>query len=205
MFKQPSDSQVMQSLVDSFKSNLKSVNGEVIENLSDFFDSIILSKQSNEKVVVIDSKESLSNKTARFKPDKVLAELKNKGFTVLFADELFKSGNYRETMFEKCVLSITFPMLGIADTGTIIENNPIRSISLLPPVHLAILKPENIVSDMKSALAKLSEIYTDKTGRIVLPSAITFITGPSRTADIEQTLTVGVHGPIRQAVLIECV
>ncbi len=202
MCDQSSKSQMLQSsIINSFKSNLISVNGEIIENFADFLDTITLKKSSKEKAIIIQTRE-FETSTRGFNADELLHELRYREFEVLFADELFKDGNYRETVFEKCVLSVTFPILGIADTGTIVECNPIRSISLLSPVHLAILNRENIVTDMKSALDKLASLYTSETNEIVLPPAITFITGPSRTADIEQTLTVGVHGPIRQAVFI---
>lgn len=202
MLEQPSSSQSQQSIIDSFKSNLKSVDGEIIENFSDFLDSIELIETTDEKTAIIETNELTSDIKDGFNEESMIQVLISKGFNVQFADELYKSEQYRETVFDKCVLNVTFPILGIADTGTILESNPIRSLSLLPPVHLAILNRENIVPDMKTALDKLLELYTNETGEILLPPAITFITGPSRTADIEQTLTVGVHGPIRQGVLI---
>ncbi len=192
----------LSEIIASFKSNLKSANGEIIENFADFLDSIKLIETADKKAAIFETREPMLDNINGFNANDMLQELKNNELNVLYADELYESGNYRETVFEKCVLSVTFPILGIADTGTIVENNPIRSLSILPPVHLALLNQENIMPDLKTALEKLTEIFTNETGEILLPPAITFITGPSRTADIEQTLTVGVHGPIRQAVII---
>jgi L-lactate dehydrogenase complex protein LldG len=84
----------------------------------------------------------------------------------------------------------------LADTGTLVLlacQGQARSISLLPPVHIAVVKPEQILSGLAD-LFPLLRGAAEAEGRD-LSSAITFITGPSRTADIELTLVVGVHGP----------
>lgn len=82
----------------------------------------------------------------------------------------------------------------LADTGTLVlvaRNGQPRSVSLLPPVHIAVVKPEQVLSGLSDLFPILR---SEAVGRD-LSSAITFITGPSRTADIELTLVVGVHGP----------
>jgi L-lactate dehydrogenase complex protein LldG len=84
----------------------------------------------------------------------------------------------------------------LADTGTLVlvaRKGCARSISLLPPVHIAVLKPEQLISGLNDLFPLLQSETADAAGD--LSSAITFITGPSRTADIELTLVVGVHGP----------
>lgn len=81
----------------------------------------------------------------------------------------------------------------IADTGTLVllaRRGQARSVSLLPPVHVALVSPEQILSSLNDLFPLLH--YEGNGG---LASAVTFITGPSRTADIELTLVVGVHGP----------
>jgi L-lactate dehydrogenase complex protein LldG len=88
-------------------------------------------------------------------------------------------------------VSITGSLGGLADTGSIaVENGRGRSrlASLLPPVHLALVKTSQLYPSMAHFLAA----HPGLTGRT---SNLVFITGPSRTADIEQTLTLGVHGP----------
>lgn len=84
----------------------------------------------------------------------------------------------------------------LSETGTLVlvaRKGQARAISLLPPVHIAVFKAERLVSSLNDLLPLLrSDI---ETGDGELASAITFITGPSRTADIELTLVVGVHGP----------
>ena len=81
----------------------------------------------------------------------------------------------------------------LADTGTLVllaRKGEARSISLLPSIHIAVLRPAQILPGLNELFASLEERL-----RNGMPSAITFITGPSRTADIELTLVVGVHGP----------
>jgi L-lactate dehydrogenase complex protein LldG len=86
---------------------------------------------------------------------------------------------------------ITSADYALADTGTLVmlsSAEEARMISLLPPIHIAIVPAERI-------LTGLDELFT----RIPQPAGITssmvLITGPSRTADIEQILVRGVHGP----------
>ena len=65
-----------------------------------------------------------------------------------------------------------------------------RTTSVYAPVHLCIARTSQLVFDVKDALQVLQSRYPDG-----LPSQVSFATGPSRTADIEKTLVVGVHGP----------
>jgi L-lactate dehydrogenase complex protein LldG len=96
-------------------------------------------------------------------------------------------------------IGITTAQAAIAETGTLIlesEKERHRLVSLLPPIHLAVLRAGDICLTIGEALDRLSR-EKERMSR-----AITFITGPSRTADIELTLTVGVHGPKELYVII---
>ena len=92
-------------------------------------------------------------------------------------------------------IGITGVDYALADTGTLIllaGKCRARSVSLAPPVHVAILKPQQIVSGLNDLIPFFN---TGAQAGLDFTSAVTFITGPSRTADIELTLVIGVHGP----------
>jgi L-lactate dehydrogenase complex protein LldG len=93
----------------------------------------------------------------------------------------------------KCEASITTCEALVARTGSIIMSTAQqsgRTVSVYAPVHICIAYTKQLVYDIKDGLQLLKEKYGNQ-----LPSLITFATGPSRTADIEKTLVVGVHGP----------
>ena len=96
-------------------------------------------------------------------------------------------------------LGLTLVDRGIAETGTIVLNSQAedtRLASMLSEIHVAVLKK----SDLRdSALDMVDELNT----MMSQDSAYTaFITGPSRTADIERVLTIGVHGPLELVIML---
>ena len=100
--------------------------------------------------------------------------------------------NLRYDDISTCEASVTSCEALIARTGSIVLSSVHqgRIPSVYAPVHICIATTAQIVYDIKDGLTLLKEKYRD-----YLPSLITFATGPSRTADIEKTLVVGVHGP----------
>jgi L-lactate utilization protein LutC len=97
------------------------------------------------------------------------------------------------------MLGITGAFVGIAETGTLMllsgPDTP-ATVSLLPETHIAVLGTERIVATMEQAWDRLRLEHG------ALPRAVNFISGPSRTADIEQTVTLGAHGPYRVLIII---
>lgn len=88
-------------------------------------------------------------------------------------------------------VGITSADYGLADTGTLVtiaSKDEARLISLLPPVHIAIVDADLMLSGLDELLETVP-LPAEQSSSMVL------ITGPSRTADIEQTLVRGVHGP----------
>jgi L-lactate dehydrogenase complex protein LldG len=82
----------------------------------------------------------------------------------------------------------------VAETGSIaVLSGPVESrlSTLVPPVHVVVGTEDQLVADMESAFEALADRL--KPGDAA--ACLTFITGPSRTADIEKTLVTGVHGP----------
>ena len=91
-------------------------------------------------------------------------------------------------------VGITGAFCAIAETGTLMTLSGPQTpaaASLLPETHIAVLQASRVVPGMEDAWALLrAEIGAP-------PRAVNFISGPSRTADIEQTVTLGAHGPYR--------
>jgi L-lactate dehydrogenase complex protein LldG len=86
-----------------------------------------------------------------------------------------------------CDLGITEADYLLPETGTLVLGSSAeqpRGVSLLPRIHLAIVRPEMLRADMHQVFAEAKNSHY-----------LVFITGPSRTADIELTVTLGVHGP----------
>jgi L-lactate dehydrogenase complex protein LldG len=100
---------------------------------------------------------------------------------------------------ETDLVGITGAFCAIAETGTLMtmsgRDTP-AATSLLPETHIAVVRKSRIVRGMEEAW----QLMRDEI--VAPPRAITFISGPSRTADIEQTVTLGAHGPYRVHVIL---
>ena len=86
----------------------------------------------------------------------------------------------------------------IADTGTLIHADPHRmprTLSLVPPIHICLLDVRRLYPSLQAALAAAGWAEA-------MPSNLIFITGPSKTADIQQTMAYGAHGPRELIVLL---
>jgi L-lactate dehydrogenase complex protein LldG len=97
--------------------------------------------------------------------------------------------------------SLTGAFAGIAETGTLMLHSgpqgPV-TLSFLPENHIVVLKASQVVGAYEEAWTRVRETY----GEGVLPRTVNFITGPSRTGDIEQTILLGAHGPRRLHILL---
>lgn len=97
------------------------------------------------------------------------------------------------------LVGITGAYCGVAETGTLaLLSGPDTpgSVSLLPETHIAVLPCERVVAAMEDVWALLRAEHG------AMPRAVNFISGPSRTADIEQTVTLGAHGPSRVHIVL---
>jgi L-lactate dehydrogenase complex protein LldG len=102
---------------------------------------------------------------------------------------------------EHDAVSFTGCFAGVAETGTLMllsgAERP-TTLNFLPDVHVVLLPAERIVGSYEEAWARLRA----RLGAGVMPRVVNWITGPSRTADIEQTLLLGAHGPRRLHIII---
>jgi L-lactate dehydrogenase complex protein LldG len=99
-----------------------------------------------------------------------------------------------------CDLGVTGAQWGVAETGTLVLESDAerhRLASLVPAAHVAIVDARSVRQTLGEVLQAISE-----RGAQGLSRAVTFITGPSRTSDIELTLAIGVHGPAELYVIV---
>ncbi|MCW8859213.1 MAG: lactate utilization protein [Deltaproteobacteria bacterium] len=116
---------------------------------------------------------------------KLKAVLKKAGVAVIDSDFRAEA--------EQAAAGITGVNFAIADTGSLVLESTAEDIRLattLPPIQFALLDPEKIVADGMEAVVPMRQLHKRDERNY-----IAYITGPSRTADIERVLTIGVHGP----------
>ncbi|MGE8422568.1 MAG: LutC/YkgG family protein, partial [Sphingobacterium siyangense] len=102
--------------------------------------------------------------------------------------------------FELANASITSCEALVARNGSVMVSNANasgRRLSIYPPIHIVIAKASQLVWDLRDALAYMQKRYGQE-----IPTMISTITGPSRTADIEKRLVLGAHGPKELYVLL---
>jgi len=123
---------------------------------------------------------------------KLKAALKKAGVTI--------EVNKFRSVAEQAEAGVTGVNFAIADTGTLVLESTAEDIRLattLPPKQFALLDPEKIVADGIKAVAPLRKFHQRDPRNY-----IAYVTGPSRTADIERVLTIGVHGPKELFILL---
>jgi L-lactate dehydrogenase complex protein LldG len=181
--------------LDFFKSNLENLTGRVYvaQDSSDANQKLKawLVELGAQKVILWDHEELRS-----------IVNLEDTGLTVDYwspdrpQDELVRAA-------EQADVGITWVDYAIGYTGTLaLFSGPTqgRSVSLLPTVHIAMFRKDNLVPTMSTVMKNLMERRSIN----AVPAAIDFITGPSRTSDIEMDLSIGVHGPVKVwAIVIE--
>lgn len=128
--------------------------------------------------------------------DSLAAEIAQKiGLPVLYTD-----AGYDPMALEHCDAGITGCDALVAQTGSVLVSTPSaggRALSVLPPHHVVIAQRNQMVPDLAAALEVARRRYTPK-----WPSFLSFITGPSRTGDIERILVLGAHGPKKLTILL---
>ncbi len=97
--------------------------------------------------------------------------------------------------------AVSHAFAAVAETGTVVltsgPDNP-TTLNFLPDVHVVVVEAAAVAGDFETVMEKLRERY----GVGTLPRTVNLITGPSRSADIEQTLILGAHGPRKLHVIV---
>ena len=109
------------------------------------------------------------------------------------------AGKFREAGHVPAA-GVTFCNFGMADTGTVVldsTDEDIRLATTLPEIHFVIVDPQKILKDNLAATAPMTTMHSSSD-----PKFVAYITGPSRTADIERVLTIGCHGPRELHILV---
>jgi L-lactate dehydrogenase complex protein LldG len=102
-------------------------------------------------------------------------------------------------------VGVTGAFAGVAETGTLVlasgpESPP--TLALVPPVHVAVMPVARMLGTYEEVWAALRAKTTSAGKDFAMPRVVNWITGPSRTADIEQTLLLGAHGPQRLLIVL---
>jgi len=182
--------QVELDLVARFEQELRAVEGEVVHCTAEEVPGLVtkrLREMGVEQLLTWEDQEPLMAQT--------LAALREAGIECMQSDLPHGSGDDRRQAVEALAgiqAGLTGSIAGLADTGTVVlADGPGRPglASLLPPLHIALLPVERIHASM------LDWMMAGGKQAIAESASVTLVSGPSRTADIEMTLTIGVHGP----------
>ena len=121
------------------------------------------------------------------------ASLERAGLPDALRQQVEVLGSFDRQQAEAAGAGVTGANFAIAETGTIaLESTPeaVRLATTLPTRHFVLLDPQKIVADGNAAIPHLRKLHEQGPRNF-----LAYITGPSRTADIERVLTIGVHGP----------
>jgi L-lactate dehydrogenase complex protein LldG len=167
------------SLVQEFKTNLELIGGQVIlcDSISEIATQVklICEEKKQDKLFCADPA--------------LLIHLRN----IIKPDS-------EENDFLNLNIGLTGCEFLVAHLGSVLISSAQiagRRLNVFPETHIIVANEDQIVDYLDNAIEKLQEKYKNK-----LPSLISNITGPSRTADIEKTLVMGMHGPKSLIVLI---
>jgi L-lactate dehydrogenase complex protein LldG len=117
-------------------------------------------------------------------------------------EKVFADAGYDRGAIESCDVGVTECDALVAQTGSVLVTSGSaggRVLSVLPPHHVVLARHDQLVPDLTAALARARDLYREAGW----PSMLSFITGPSRTGDIERILVLGAHGPKRLTIFCD--
>jgi L-lactate dehydrogenase complex protein LldF len=177
---------------DIFQRSLEDADGEIVfctqDQVAQRIAEFIQSESTEELIAWENESKGLGE---------ILAHLQTLGIEVIHPKDGESADDPDRVELERLEqvrMGLTGAQAGLADSGTIVEQSGkgrSQLASLLPEIHVAVLHSSDIYNNRRQWMAQHGR-------KLVRESAVVnLITGPSRTADIEMTLTVGVHGPTR--------
>ncbi len=157
--------------------------------------------------LVCDSPDELKSQLQRLKSDNSWTkigthpgELTELAARELDLDTLWVAEGYDPHELERCSAGLTMCDALVAQTGSVLMTTRSaggRVLSVLPPHHVVLARRDQLLPDLPSAFELLESKYGPN-----YPSLMGFITGPSRTGDIERILVLGAHGPKKLTVIV---
>lgn len=181
------DEQALENFVQSLTNNHAEVIKVTTESVSTVIEEQLKTRQID-KLLYGENGQFSENLEAYFNNK---SDIKLEKYDFLLSENKSK-------LFDHAPASFTSSKCAIAATGTIVlwptKEEP-RTLSLVPPVHFVLVDAKNMVSDF-ATLIKVHQ-WKDE-----LPTNVLLISGPSKTADIQQTLAYGAHGPKELIVLL---
>ncbi|WP_299020204.1 lactate utilization protein C [uncultured Photobacterium sp.] len=184
----PWQSDSEQDIEQRFVEGLVASHAEVIstkaELLENVLNEVISSKQLNR--IAIGSDGEFIQK---------IQQASQQNESIVFDRDITE---WKNDLFGQVDAGITHCLAGIADTGTLIlwpgTDEP-RTLSLVPPTHIALIKRSTLISNF-------AELIQKQSWHIGMPTNAILVSGPSKTADIQQTLAYGAHGPKELIVIL---
>jgi L-lactate dehydrogenase complex protein LldG len=185
------------TLVSAWRQELEALTGQVYGPLShkDALQQLVKSLKIKEadKVMIWDD--------AQLPISGVAAGLQDAGIEIVPVDMGSVDNMTLRSELEQVPVGISGAIAGLAETGSIIVDSGAgrpRTASLVPRTHIALLRVADLYPDLPTWMALQGQDMLSSTANIVV------ITGPSKTADIELNLVIGVHGPGEvQVILVE--
>ena len=169
-------------LIEIFKGKAEEVSSNVFisGNNEDEINYIetILEKEKIRRIVVLDVDESYGR------------QLSDHGFELI--------GRPFRDKASEIEASVTSAFCGIAETGSLVirsESEDLRLATMLPDIHFCVISARSIIERANDLTYQLKDWFGND-------NYTSFITGPSRTADIERILTLGAHGPVQLHIII---
>jgi len=177
-----------QEHIEQFIAHLEANHAQVIKTKDRDIAKVIKTQleQRNISSLLCGEKETNSDLLLSLKTD---VDLQAYDFTI---------DDNKKMLFNECPAALSNSRCAISATGSIVlwpDSDEPRSLSLVPPLHLVIVDANNMYADFATLMVE--QQWHNK-----LPTNVVLISGPSKTADIQQTLAYGAHGPKELIVLL---